>query len=989
MSDDKGTNSVGTRKEGTSTEQPQHEELLRARNYLDLVEVIFVGLDTKGVVVFANRKCCKVLGYDHDEAIGKDWFKTFVPKKVRKETYDIFRSLMKGKTELVEYFENPILTKDGEERIIAWHNTLLTDEAGSITGTLSSGEDITESKRAEETLRESEERYRVLVESMNDGMGAVDEDKRFTFVNNYFAKMLGYTPEEMIGQPIADFIDRDNLNTLTENMEKRKEGLPSAYELTWTTKTGGEVISIVSGSSLLDRNGIYRGSFAVITDITERKRLEEQIRSERDRLQSLMDGLSLTGIGLDVVDVDYRILSQNLILRERFGECIGTLCYETYMGYEKPCDDCPMENAIETGNVQRVVLTGSDGRNYEISSAPFVNPDGTVDKVIEIVRDITERKRTEEALRESEEKYRTILENIEDGYYEVDLSGSFTFHNKSLCRILGYSKEELVGMNYRNYTMDDHTESVYQTFNKVYRTKKPTEVFDWEIIRKDGRRRPIEASVSLIVDSIGEPIGFRGIIRDITERKRAQDKLHESEERYRVLVETMNDGLGIIDRKRRFTFVNICFAEMLGYSPEEMIGQPITDFIDKDNLNILTENIGKRKEGLPSAYELAWTTKTGGEVVSIVSGSSLVDKDGAHLGSFAIITDITERKRSEKALQESEQRYRELIDMLPQGVVAADLNEKIDLVNKEMCNILGYGSEELTGRSLVDFVDVRDAKKMTTQTARRTQGVFSSYDLRMIHKTGETRDVQVSAAPVRNNAGEIDKSIGVFMDITESKRNAEQRRQQHSELEVYASLIRHDLRNDVGIILGNVDLAKMIAGENDSEILQTLSSTEAACERMTNLLKAVSGPADTIEKNIVALVSSVSAQAQDAHTKLTVNVTVNDDAEELTIVGNRLLPMVFENLLRNAASHTGEKPVVDMVISKEGNNVQVLVSDNGPGIPEKVRNRLFHRGASTSGGGLGLYLSREIVNAMNGLIELMDTDPGEGATFKILLPLTM
>jgi signal transduction histidine kinase len=137
------------------------------------------------------------------------------------------------------------------------------------------------------------------------------------------------------------------------------------------------------------------------------------------------------------------------------------------------------------------------------------------------------------------------------------------------------------------------------------------------------------------------------------------------------------------------------------------------------------------------------------------------------------------------------------------------------------------------------------------------------------------------------------------------------------------------------------------------------------------------------------LVRTVSSQAQGAHAILTVNVTVDDDAEALAIGSNRLLPMVFENLLRNAAAHAGEKPIVDIIVSKEGSNVQVLVSDNGPGVPEEVRNRLFHRGVSTSGGGLGLYLSKSIVNAMNGSIELMDTDPGVGATFKILLPLTV
>jgi diguanylate cyclase (GGDEF)-like protein/PAS domain S-box-containing protein len=142
-------------------------------------------------------------------------------------------------------------------------------------------------------------------------------------------------------------------------------------------------------------------------------------------------------------------------------------------------------------------------------------------------RGITERVRAEEALRESEEKYRTILENIEDGYYEVDLAGNFTFFNDALCRLLGYSEDELMGMNNRQYMDDENARKVYQTFNAVYRTGKPAEIFDWEVIRKDGSRRFVEASVSLMRDSTGEPVGFRGVVRDVTERKQAEEKIRQ------------------------------------------------------------------------------------------------------------------------------------------------------------------------------------------------------------------------------------------------------------------------------------------------------------------------------------------------------------------------------------------------------------------------------------------------------------------------------
>jgi len=149
----------------------------------------------------------------------------------------------------------------------------------------------------------------------------------------------------------------------------------------------------------------------------------------------------------------------------------------------------------------------------------------------ELQAEISERKQAEEALRESEEKYRTILENIENGYYEVDIAGNLTFFNHSMCRILGYSKDELMGMNSRDYMDQDTGKNVYQTFNKVYTTGKPDKGLEYELIRRDGSKVYIEASVSLMKDEEDRPIGFRGILRDITERKQVEEERRDLEER--------------------------------------------------------------------------------------------------------------------------------------------------------------------------------------------------------------------------------------------------------------------------------------------------------------------------------------------------------------------------------------------------------------------------------------------------------------------------
>jgi len=179
----------------------------------------------------------------------------------------------------------------------------------------------------------------------------------------------------------------------------------------------------------------------------------------------------------------------------------------------------------------------SDGswRTFEVVASNLIH-DNVIEAVIINLRDITERKRIEEALHQSEEKYRTLLESVQEGYFELDLAGNFTFFNDSLCRIYNYSKEELMGMNYRHYTDKETRKNGFQEFNKVYNTGEPLKGFTWPIIGKDGTKRYIETSASLQKDSSGTPIGFRGIVHDITARKRAEEELKKYREQLEGLV---------------------------------------------------------------------------------------------------------------------------------------------------------------------------------------------------------------------------------------------------------------------------------------------------------------------------------------------------------------------------------------------------------------------------------------------------------------------
>lgn len=184
-------------------------------------------------------------------------------------------------------------------------------------------------------------------------------------------------------------------------------------------------------------------------------------------------------------------------------------------------------------------------------------------------------------LRQSEEKYRTILEEMEEGYFETNLVGNLTFINDAGCRHLGYSRQELIGMNNRVYADEKNAKKVFQAFNKVYKTGEPCRVFDYEIIRKDGAKAIIEMSVSLMRNSEGELIGFRGISRHVTEQKKMEEALRQSEEKYRNILENMQEVYYEVDLAGNWTFLNEAFYEHLGYRKEELIGKKSRQYQDE------------------------------------------------------------------------------------------------------------------------------------------------------------------------------------------------------------------------------------------------------------------------------------------------------------------------------------------------------------------------------------------------------------------------
>jgi two-component system cell cycle sensor histidine kinase/response regulator CckA len=294
-------------------------------------------------------------------------------------------------------------------------------------------------------------------------------------------------------------------------------------------------------------------------------------------------------------------------------------------------------------------------------------------RIKKLENEALKRKQAEEAWREREEKYRSILENIEEGYYEVDLSGNHTFFNDSLCRIFGYAPDKFKGINYRQLNDEDSSRKLYEIYEKVYRTGTPVGAFDWEFKNKNGTLRYLEASVSLMKDSEGKPIGFRGVVRDITDRKQAEEALRESEEKFKSLGENAPDIIYTLALDGSFTYVNPAWKVILGYEREEVLGKYFVDFAKHEearNYVRIFKDIRDKRETLKDV-DITILHKDGSPRLFSASGAPNINKAGEVTGMVGLFKDITDQRRLEAQFEQAQRM--EAIGTLAGGI-AHDFN---------------------------------------------------------------------------------------------------------------------------------------------------------------------------------------------------------------------------------------------------------------------------------------------------------------------------
>ncbi len=381
------------------------EESLRierntAQRYLDIAGVVLVVIDADQKVSLINKKGCEILGCDEKEIVGKNWFDNFIPEKIRDEVKGVFKRLIDGGIEPAEFFENPVLTRSGEEKIIAWHNTILKDDQGNIQGTLSSGEDITERKRTEDALRENEARYKALFDRSLYCIWVHDFQGRFLDANQAALNLLGYTREEFISLDFASLLDEEQLHKALKKLEEvRRTGSEKEYAEYRLRRKDGDYVWVEAEAFMIYRHGKPYAVQGLARDITERKRAEDELRLSEERFRRLAENAI---VGLSLSDSDARLVYVNPATLKMCG----------YDSLEE-IQSRPIEKLITPETLARVMDAMKEKKRLPYWEIDIVRKDGHIRHLEASVSsvniggvklfqsvfiDVTERKRIEDEL---------------------------------------------------------------------------------------------------------------------------------------------------------------------------------------------------------------------------------------------------------------------------------------------------------------------------------------------------------------------------------------------------------------------------------------------------------------------------------------------------------------------------------------------------------------------------------------------------------------
>ncbi len=754
-------------------EKELEKERKATQQYLDIVNIILTVIDANENVILVNKKGCELLGYEHEEIIGKNWFENYLPKRVREETKEIYQDLLAGKLTHSESHENLILTKDGEERLIAWDNTYIRDEEGTIVSTLSSGRDITEMNKAQKELKENEEKFRSIFNHSNDGYILRSVEGVVLEANPRFLEIFGYESTEVISTNIRLI---NTYETEEDHISRKQEIDEKGYAQfeTFATRKDGSIFPMeVNAIKLLLSN--EEVVFVIVRDITERKKAETKIKSSEALYKALFDN---TGTAMMLAEEDFTITLVNELFLEKSGLSQEELLGKKWTDFIQKAEKENIIKAIKrmvTDFIPPIIFETSEfwilGENKTLLVSIGINPE-TRQHIASLI-DITEKKKLEKELSTSEEKYRELFNNVPIALSQTKPSGEIVECNSAFINIFGYKNaEELKKVNVEELYFDrSERKAVLAAKDKA----GYSEFLLQKMKKKDETPIWVEMNSKISYDDNQNVSHYDTYLKDVTDKKEIEERLKQSEEKFRSIFNHSVDGYMLRDEYGIILEHNPMLLEIFGYDEEDLDGMDITKFEMKEN----TEDFMKIRDMLASKGHAFLETrfmKKDKTWISTAVSAIKFDLAGRDV-VFSILRDISKRKETEELLKTSEERLRTLFENIPIAIsINSSEGEKID-INPAYCKTFGYANKEecLSKPSTERWFNPRDRERL--YDSLRQRNFVNNFEAKRFKNDGSEFWGSVSAVAHLDAKGEKVYFMSI-RDITTEKQREEDLKKQ-------------------------------------------------------------------------------------------------------------------------------------------------------------------------------------------------------------------
>ena len=991
-------------------EQEIKESEERYRGLYESSPISLTVTDSKGVILNVNSASEKIFGFNKTEVIGKRYthLGIFSPQQI-----EIFKSnyedALKGKK--LKPLDFKIKKKDGT---IAWINVQNSlKKIGNEILIEGIAQDITERKIAEAKLKESEEKYRNLADSLPEVIFEIDLAFNITYTNSIASKIFGYTNREFReGMSIFQFVsleDKELTLKQTKQIFRGKYVKPLALKL--KRKDGTHFFANIYASRILKDNKVI-GVRCIIHDITEMKITQEKIEESEEKYRLLSENAHDL---ITVINDDLKIEYINEQAHKRLmGYSSEELINKKALDFVHPEDEELVIKAFNQGDGSIEARIRHKNGPYiwiETSGRFYKNKDNR-NYVLTISRDISERKEAAQKLIESEKKYKDLANSLPEVIFELDSNFKLTYTNTIASQIFGYSHEDFKkGLNVFHFIVEEDRDEVIRNLSLIFRGKTVDPLI-MQLKKKDGtifygslNATPIYKGTKII--------GMRSIIHDVTEMVKAEERIKESEEQFRTISEQSLMGISII-QDEKIKYVNQTLANILGYSVSDILSWLPGEFFktihpeDKKKVIKFATKIDNQDDPNVQYYEARGIHSDGSTIwLEIYNKRITFQNKPGYLVSYI---DITEKKKAKEELRHSEEKYRILFEKSPVSILLINKKGKIEDCNPALEKLLKYERSELIGKSYsaLPFMPSKYLPVLLKRFKKISDGGSTpSIDLQLIKKDGSLIWVNYESSLVKMG----DKTYIMVMghDISDTKELEIKLKELNEMRKEFIDRASHELKTPITTVYGAYQLLDIMNKEQfNLEQLELLDMAFSGTKRIkklvddlldVSLMESKTFRLKKRKTNLCDLIQNCIKEMKYFSNRRNHEIIVDIQPDVILDIDESRIELVLTNLISNAIKYTPSNGKIQIKMQSDGKIAQIKISDSGVGLSSEEIKYLFKKFSTIESPlkkdlnmdlgstGLGLFISKEIIKLHQGEIWAESEGKGNGSTFIVKIPI--